>query len=512
MLDRLDAATFRHHPDGQSGERMRQFAALIIGLLWPALAAAQDTQPPEVDTSGGRLVGVVMPDGSAGFRGIPYAAPAVEQGRWTAPAPPATWTGVRPAQKAGPPCAQPDLGWNSGDAARGSEDCLYLDVRTPRLEAGAGLPVMVNIHGGANVAGSGSGFLYSSIVERGVVLVTINYRLGVFGFLSHPEITSEGGAVGNFALLDQIAALEWVRENIAAFGGDPDNVTIFGHSAGAQDVSLLTLTPRARGLFRRAIAQSGTAGFGLSPRTLAENEQVGVDLAEAVGAEDLTALRATPAQVLIEAGRALHATVSDDSLIWLQAVVDGQVLPASPQALLEAGEGSDIPLIVGFSAREFGPPGDAEGAVAWVREQFGETAEEALRLYGLHDGRPVDAAMADRIAVDAMFRCPALVMARVRAEHGGRTWIYRLDVERPGSGQPVHHGSELPFVFDRAESDDPGVWPPMQAYWAAFSATGTPDADWRPWDETDTYLIFGPQGPVPASQTGADVCELFNRP
>ncbi len=203
-----------------------------------------------------------MPDGRALFRGIPFAAPPIGRLRWHAPVPPARWQGIRDASRSAPACLQIDYGWNHTAAANQSEDCLYLDVGTPSVAPSAPLPVMVWIHGGGNRGGSGAGTVESRIVQRGIVLVSIQYRLSALGFLSHPAL---GTHSGNYALMDQQAALRWVRENIAKFGGDPDNVTLFGESAGAQDVGLQMLLPGARSLFAKAIEESGTPGFGLPP-------------------------------------------------------------------------------------------------------------------------------------------------------------------------------------------------------------------------------------------------------
>jgi para-nitrobenzyl esterase len=218
---------------------------------------------------GGSVRGTIAGDGSTLlFRGIPFAAPPVENLRWKAPQPPVPWSGVRDASGPTPACIQNDQGWNHEDYLSGREDCLTLDVGTPSLTGKR--PVLVWIHGGSNRAGSPGGMITSPIVREGIVLVGMRYRLGIFGFLSHPALTREGGgSSGNYALMDQIAALRWVRANIAKFGGDPDDVTIAGESAGSQDVSLLLAAPAARGLFKQAILESGTPG------SLQEAERIG---------------------------------------------------------------------------------------------------------------------------------------------------------------------------------------------------------------------------------------------
>jgi para-nitrobenzyl esterase len=239
-------------------------------MLQPALAA-------ERLVTGGVVRGVDLPDGGSLFRGIPYAAPPIGGLRWKAPQPVTSWDGVRDATKPGAPCLQSSYEWNAADAVASKEDCLTLEVHAPRHKPTDRLPVMFWVHGGANRAGPGIGYSESSIVQHRVVLVTLQYRLGIFGFMSHPALTEEAPnhASGNYGLMDQIAALKLVKANIANFGGNPNNVTIFGQSAGSQDVGIMMLSPLTAGLFHKAIQQSGTVGFGLPPRSLAENEKLG---------------------------------------------------------------------------------------------------------------------------------------------------------------------------------------------------------------------------------------------
>ena len=236
-----------------------------------------------VSTTSGKLRGVSRPSGGAEFLGIPYAQPPVGDLRWHEPLPAKSWTGVREATAFGAPCAQPVLGdWNKHDSEASKEDCLFLNVMTPAWPSKAPLPVMFWLHGGANAGGTASSALYKdgTLVQHGVVLVTVNYRLSIFGFLAHPELTRESShhASGNYGLMDQIAALRWVRDNIAKFGGDPKNITVFGQSAGAQDTSLLMTSPLSKDLFQRAIAQSGSALMPPMP-SLAEAEQAGEKVA-----------------------------------------------------------------------------------------------------------------------------------------------------------------------------------------------------------------------------------------
>jgi para-nitrobenzyl esterase len=497
--------------------------AALAGLLTilPASAA-------ELTISGGALHGIDMPDGGALYRGIPYAAPPIGDLRWKAPQPAAPWAGVRDATKPGAPCLQRSYEWNAADAAAGSEDCLTLDVRVPRHAPGEKLPVMLWIHGGANRAGNGYSYAESAIPERGVILVAIQYRLGIFGFLSHPALSAESpqGASGNYAIMDQIAALKWVQDNIAAFGGDAGNVTIFGQSAGAQDVGILMLSPLARGLFHKAIAQSGTAGFGLPPRTLEENEKLGTDLAQLLGAPGgaggIKALRAASGEALLTAADKLAPPIEDAGFIWDQAVIDGIVLPRTPAAILADGQQAAVPLVIGNDARELPLYGGPANIRHIVEKFFGDRAGEALALYGI-DGDsvppddPVLGSIATQVATDIMFRCPANFVAERQSAAGMKVWRYQFDVAKLGSPDPVWHSSELSFVFDkRPEGLDHGKWPPVQEYWTNFARTGDPNGAGLPYwpDVSDAkhYMEFTTDGPRVAADLRGKIGGLLNQP
>ena len=495
-------------------DRLAVPLALLLALGTAGAAVASDG--PTVTVTGGQVRGEARGAGAV-FRGVPFAAPPVGDRRWKPPGPIAAWTAARDATVSGAPCLQRSYGWNAKDAADSREDCLYLDVRTPALDSYAPLPVMVWIHGGANRAGSARGTVESGLVEQGVVLVSIQYRLGVFGFLSHPGLTAEGGgASGNYALMDQIAALRWVRDNIARFGGDPGNVTIFGHSAGGQDVGLLMLAPQARGLFHKAIEQSGTAGFGLPPRSLAQNERLGQDLAGALGVRDLAGLRAASGEAVLAAADRLKPPIADDGFVWLQAVVDGAVIVEPPAATLDSGRQAHVPLIIGNSANELSLYKGAANARAWVKAEYGPDADRAWGLYGLDDDAPASEAAADQIAADTGFRCPATWAAARQVEAGQRVWRYELGVAAPGAG-PVRHGSELPFVFDTPPAEaTQGAWPRLQAYWANFARTGDPNgpglAPWPSQGAAVEAIAFTPSGPQVTRDDRGAFCRLLPRP
>jgi para-nitrobenzyl esterase len=490
-------------------------------VLWTVLLAFGSAETAfadddvDVTVTGGTIRGEARGVGAV-FRGVPFAAPPVGDRRWKSPAPVEPWTGTRDATVSGAPCLQRSYGWNARDAADSREDCLYLDIRTPNLEPYAPQPVMVWIHGGANRAGSARGTVESSLVEQGVVLVSIQYRLGAFAFLSHPGLTAEGGgASGNYALMDQIAALRWVRDNIARFGGDPGNVTIFGHSAGGQDVGLLMVSPQARGLFHKAIEQSGTAGFGLPPRSLARNEKLGEDLARALGVKDLAGLRAATGPAVLDAADGLKPPIADDGFIWLQAVVDGAVIREAPAKTLAAGRQARVPLIIGNSANELSLHGGAANAQSWINAEYGPGAGRALALYGIKDGEAVSDQTADQIAADTGFRCPAIWVAARQIETGAPVWRYELGVAAPGSGA-VRHGSELAFVFDTPPAGfDQAAWPRLQAHWANFARTGDPNgARLTPWPTAGAMAVvhFTPSGAFPSRGGHEALCRLLPRP
>jgi len=494
----------------------RRAALLALLLALGAAGSVMAADEPVVTTTGGAIQGEAR-GGGAVFRGVPFAAPPVGERRWKPPAPVAPWAGNRDATVSGAPCLQRSYGWNARDAADSREDCLYLDVRTPVLDPYAPLPVMVWIHGGANRAGSARGTVESGLVEQGVVLVSIQYRLGAFGFLSHPDLTAEGGgASGNYALMDQVAALRWVRDNIARFGGDPGNVTLFGHSAGGQDVGLLMLAPQARGLFHKAIEQSGTAGFGLPPRSLAENEKLGRDLARALGAKDLAAMRAASGEAVLDASDGLKPPIADDGFVWLQAVVDGAVIREAPAATLAAGRQARVPLIIGNSASELSLYKGPANARAWVKAEYGAETDQALGLYGLVGDAPASEAVADQIATDTGFRCPAIWAAARQVAAGQRVWRYELAVAAPGAG-PVRHGSELPFVFDAPPAGTTqGQWPRLGAYWTNFARTGDPNGPGlTPWPAQGAAveaITFTPSGPHVTRDDRGAFCRRLPRP
>lgn len=478
---------------------------LSVLVLAMSLMSSPTSKLPQVEVAQGRLGGRTT-DGVASFQNIPYAAPPVGALRWRPPQPAEPWTGVRVADRPGAICIQPPA---NGDPGVGpppmSEDCLTLNVWS--LAGAERLPVMVWIHGGGYNNGSGTAALYdgTNLARRGIVLVTINYRLGRLGFFDHPALAAERAAnapAGNYGLMDQIAALEWVRDNIAAFGGDPGRVTIFGESAGGAAVTQLMVAPAARGLFHAAIVQSG---LGRQRSALLSQDRpgrpsaqtLGVQFARSAGLPDATAaqLRALPAARLLPSMPAFYS----DNLI-----VDGQVVPEDVVEAFAAGREAPVPLIIGTNSAEFWwiRPTDA-GAYGRLDDALTDSEHDALvEAYGGADG--YDA----HIVSDLVFNEPARHLARLHRQAGHPVWLYRFDVVAASNPEPsggATHASERPYVFDNLHT----VGRPMQArdqdaatlmadLWTGFARTGAPTAAGAiAWPEAhdDRALEFTNDGP-----------------
>ncbi len=505
---------------------------VTCGLLLAAAAAfsARAADPaPVVTVTGGQIRGRLLPDGrGAVFKGIPFAQPPVGDLRWREPMPVIPWSGTRDAADSGPPAAQASLGWNDSFATASREDCLYLDVWTPAGQTPARLPVMVWIHGGANIAGAGgSDPLYdgAALIRRGVVLVVIEYRVGIFGFFAHPELTRESPhhASGNYGIMDQIAALEWVRANVARFGGNPDNVTVFGQSAGAFDIVALLTSPRAGGLFHRAIVESGSLLLGSPTATQAQAEQAGLRVAGglgATGADSLRRLRSLPtAEVLQFAARNGGAVLN----------IDGWVFPSPPEKVLATGRSLRVPLIIGSAAIEFPAPGSVDEIRSQIQTAFGPLAPKALALYCPGDpGRP---AAADPLFGDLaeqwggdQFHFASVLEGECQAAAGNPTWEYQFDRAIPPRPQ-TGHSSDLPYVFGNLyakgsqagdfQEADHRLSAAIQTYWTNFARTGDPNGPglpvWPRYDgQTRRFLEFTAAAglSVNVNQRGP-FCDLF---
>ena len=496
----------------------------LVALMKPSFQS--DPAGPTIRVQQGVMVGAVA-DGVQSFKGVPFAAPPVGPLRWRAPQRPATWEGARSAEGYGAICIQPP---SNGDPGVGplpmSEDCLTLNVWTPAGRAGAPLPVMVWIHGGGYNNGSGTAALYdgTNLAKRGVVVVTINYRLGRLGFFDHPALAAErapGEPAGNYGVMDQIAALQWVRDNAAAFGGDPGTVTIFGESAGGAAVTQLMVAPAARGLFHRAVVQSGmgrqrSAELALdrpgrpAAQSLGRAWAWGSGLAAEVTADDL---RAVPPEALLNPMPAFYS----DNLI-----VDGVLLTEDVVEAFAAGRQAAVPLILGANSAEFWwiRPADA-GAYGRTDDAMTGAEHDALLVaYGGPEGY-------DQHGVsDLVFNEPARHLARLHAGAGHPTYLYRFDVVPASNPEPsggATHASERPYVFDTLHTvgrpmggRDERAAAAMVDYWTSFAAAGDPNGPGQPaWPEfgaeRDRLLEFTNDGPVAKAVPFAARLDLIER-
>jgi para-nitrobenzyl esterase len=482
------------------------FVLFLTIFVLPLAAAIK--KPAKV--TGGLLSGIRGRDPSVlVFKGIPYAAPPVGDLRWKASAPVISWEGIHKADSFGPSCiqniAEERKPWTHEFMTHGeiSEDCLSLNVWTAAKSASERRPVYVYLHGGGFGEGSGSIAAYDGegLANKGLVVVTINYRLGVFGFLAHPELTKESSykASGNYGLLDMIAALRWVRENIKAFGGDPARVTIGGQSAGGMAVHSMIASPLAKGLFYRAIVQSGGSslpggGISMGSRNLAAAEADGLKFAELKGVRSLAELRALTWQKLAEpvpespaAGRA-----GDTPSFRFSPIVDGYLLPAPAQDVVAQGKQNDVVILTGANAGELGgmmmgpqEPLTAESYARQARQRYGDLADEFLKLYPAATDKEAEATKAQSDRDRSMVSM--YLWAKMRAKTSKtRAYIYLWDHALPGPDAQKYgafHTGEVPYVMntlymsDRPFTEaDRKIADMVSSYWANFVATGDPNA------------------------------------
>ena len=477
--------------------------AVVAILGTPAIARAASSSGA-VKTDAGPVAGVVS-DGVVAYKGVPFAAPPVGELRWRPPQAPSAWTAVRLADQYGSDCMQNPFG---GDAAPlgtpPAEDCLFLNVWTPAKRGEKPWPVMVWIHGGGFVNGGSSPAVYdgSPLARRGIVFVSMNYRLGRFGFFAHPALSQESpkGPLGNYGFLDQIAALAWVKRNIAAFGGDAANVTLFGESAGGGSVNTLMISSLAQGLFHKAIVQSG-GGRSRGPISMRHirdagpagapsAETLGVAFADKAGVKGdgpalLAALRSLPAPALVS-GMNL---VNPQPDTYSGPMVDGQIVPSEAEPAFRAGAQARIPYMIGANNREFGflplPPSRTDAMLA----AFGDDREKALRAYD-PEGKGDKGEIGVQLVSDQAMVEPARMLARLTAK-AQPTWVYRFSYVASSlraKERGALHATEIPFVFGTvrakyaaaATAEDEAVAEAMNAGWAAFARTGDPNGDGRP--------------------------------
>jgi para-nitrobenzyl esterase len=478
------------------------------------------------------------------YKGIPFAAPPVGDLRWKPPQPVKAWASVRACNEYGPSCPQQNLlerlyGQKLGPT---SEDCLYLNLWGPAKKSNEKYPVMVWIHGGAYTMGSGSSRAYDgeALARQGVILVTINYRLGPFGWFAHPSLSKESGhnSSGNYGLLDQIAALQWVKRNIAAFGGDANRVTLFGESAGAGSVCYLMASPLAKGLFHRAIAESGSA-FGAN-RHLRETwygqepmEKMGERIAHDLGCdkekETLAALRLKSAEEILNGSSMTTALFFSNEGNRFSPIVDGWVIPDDPGAIFEAGRQHNIPLIVGTNADEGTifmlslQIKSVEEYRELVRKMYGEYADDVLALYPVSSASEIRNAL-NRNLTESRFISGARYFARAQSKLNPKTFVYHFTRVSPDPRRSMlgaFHASEIPYVFKTLdagfstyEEKDRDLSGKMSAYWVRFAATGDPNSagqlNWPVYDAAgDRHVEFGNEMKVSAglSKKSADLYE-----
>jgi len=482
---------------------------IAITIAW---AAAAHSQTIRVKTSDGELEGTLETSGIRSFKGIPYAQPPVGNLRFCDPQPVKPWTGVRKATAFGPRAMQLPIYSDMQFRSNGmSEDCLYLNVWTAAKSAGERLPVLVYFYGGGFIAGDGSEYRYDgeSLALRGLVTVTVNYRLGVFGFLAHPDLTKESPhhASGNYGLMDQHAALLWVQRNIAAFGGDPARVTIGGESAGSTSVNAQMASPLSKGLFIGVIGESGTALSLSKPYMLSDAEKDGVKFAGSLGNKSLADLRALPAEQLLAATEKVRFPIT----------VDGYFFPRSPLDIFNAGEQMKVPLLAGWNSGESDyrailarDTPTVENYERAVRKLYGENADKVLTLYKASTPEEVKQVATD-LALDRGIAFRTWKWVDLQTKAGTPIYLYLYTRLRPakagetGSAGPpamgAGHSWEIEYALGNLPTNKVYTWTPedykvsetMESYFANFIRTGNPNGaglpEWRPMKKEDPQLM-----------------------
>lgn len=539
--------------EGRGGSYPSYKAASFSRLSAPVAIGGHAADDPVAQTDAGALKGIYA-GSTAVFKGIPFARAPVGELRWEAPQPAAPWSGVRDATKPGNSCVQSPAGLTpffapmaeaygasfEPEPLQSSEDCLYLNVWVPEWHPKHALPVMVWLHGGSNRAGSGTQSTYDgvSLTARGVLLVTVNYRLGTLGFFSHPELSAKSSqhSSGNYGLLDQLAALGWVQRNIAQFGGDPQNVTLFGESAGAIDAAMLMTSPLSNGLFRRVISESGPA-FGPA-QPLSQAEAFGKVVGELAPGDphvsSLERLRNVPATEIekLVAQARQHSSFDPSGF-----TADGWVLPQSSQKAFLTGSIQKVDLLIGLNGRELSafrlaaaaaskssgkqkpdvePPGLKKFAEA-AQPFYGSWTKPAIAFY-LGEILVRRAAGVDQATNDIVVACPVGAMASLTHAAGQSVFVYRFNRTIPGKGEGelgAFHSLDVAYVFGAFHDstwhwlpftpDDTGLSVLIQTYWTNFAKTGNPNApdlpNWPAWsDEKKEFLEIRKDGSISAQR------------
>ena len=514
---------------------------LLAGVAAGTALLARQAPAPTAKTDLGIVQGTVE-EGLSVYRGIPYAAPPVADLRWKAPQPAAMWQGVRMADKFGAPCIQSNRAIEN-EPIKHNEDCLYLNVWTPAKSAADRLPVMYWIHGGGFTAGATLERLYhgEALAKKGVVMVTVGYRLGVMGFMAHPRLSAENPrhVSGNYGMLDQIAGLQWVQRNIAAFGGDPKRVTIFGESAGGAAVSILAGSPLAKGLFHGVISQSGgffapPRGGGAGPmsgRLLADAEKTGEAWAATLGVSTVADLRALPAEKLLAASTPQRGAAPGRGTPGREAapppaargtgmppgpravtspIVDGYVIADDQYNLYQAGRYNDTPILVGYNSDEgasIGAPQSVESYIDGVKQRYGAFADKLLALYPAGEGKP--AKTARDLSRDVSFGWATWTWARLQTKTGkSKAFMYFFDqhpdypADSPRHGWGAPHAAECPYVFQHldlpnrpaASDEDKALSETIVSYWTNFAKHGDPNGPglpaWPVFNEAKSQMMW----------------------
>ncbi len=505
--------------EGEKHLRRILIAAIVCqAIAFTAVAGAQNV----VTINTGKLKGATH-HGVTSFLGIPYAAPPVGNLRWRPPQPPAKWKGVRDALHYGHDCMQLLFPQDAApERTKPSENCLYLNVWTPAHHTGQ-LPVMVWIYGGGWVNGGSSPAVYNGkhFAQKGIVFVSFNYRLGRFGFFAFPALTkqSKTGLLGNYGYMDQIAALKWVQKNISAFGGNPRDVTVFGQSAGGFSVHMLLTSPLTKGLFERAIIESGggrklldATGVTVGRNGRPSAEQLGVNFARSMGikgdgAKALKKLRALPAKDIVDGMN--MASMGPAASTYPGPMIDGKVVTAQPQTLYKEGKYHHVPVMVGATNMDIGFSSAKNKQQLFA--QFGANAKAAEKAYDAASA-PNFFLLRMKVAADAMMVEPARFVAQTLSSQGDPVWEFRFayvahSMRNKWPGAP--HASEIPYVFDTVKAkygaattaQDEKVAEEANSYWANFAKTGSPNGKGLPyWPEykssNDILMDFTENGPV----------------
>lgn len=498
----------------------KSLAVSILAILSVATCLAQTLEPVRVEQG---LIRGTMEDGLTVYRGIPFALPPVGDLRWRAPQPATNWDGVLEANRFAP---GPIQGGNPPSGK--SEDCLYLNIWTPAKSAGDRIPVLVWIYGGGFGAGATSERNYSgeNLAKKGVVLVSIAYRVGQLGFLAHPELSAEAPShtSGNYGLLDMIAGLQWVRKNIAAFGGDPNKVTIFGESAGGIAVSMLCASPLAKDLFHGAISQSGgsfgpprsTTFPGENLKTLADAERAGSEYAKSAGAASIAELRKLAPDQL-PGGRGL-------GMSW--PIIDGWVIPDDQYKLYEAAKYNDTPILVGYNSDEgasFSPPRTPEEYITGVQRRYGKFADALIKAYPV--GTNSVPKTARDLARDSAFGWHTWIWARLQAQTGkSKVFYYYFDQhpdypeDSPQAGRGSPHGQDVGYVFQHlarnSSRNDQEIAEAMSTYWVNFAKRGDPNGEgvpaWPVFTERSPQVMYFNKTPHPGPVPSADSLKVLD--